>query len=173
MTTMLGWFSLDDDAPPGEADRILARLSADLADAGLRLAGAIQVNTDRGADCACDMDVLVLGEEDMPIRISQSLGSGSTGCRLDPGALEMAAARVAARLAGAELLIVPKFGRQEAMGRGFRAVIAQAVAQDSPVLLHVPPEQRADFDRFRDGMGQRVPPGGLAEWCLDQVTGVQ
>ena len=173
MTTMLGWFSLDDDAPPGEADRILARLSADLADAGLRLAGAIQVNTDRGADCACDMDVLVLGEEDMPIRISQSLGSGSTGCRLDPGALEMAAARVAARLAGAELLIVPKFGRQEAMGRGFRAVIAQAVAQDIPVLLHVPPEQRADFDRFRDGMGQRVPPGGLAEWCLDQVTGVQ
>jgi hypothetical protein len=170
---MLGWFSLDDDAPPGEADRILARLSADLADAGLRLAGAIQVNTDRGADCACDMDVLVLGEEDMPIRISQSLGGGSSGCRLDPGALEMAAARVSARLAGAELLILPKFGRQEAIGRGFRSVIAQAVAQDVPVLLHVPPEQRADFARFCDGMGQRIPPESLAEWCLDQVTGVQ
>lgn len=173
MTTMLGWFSLDDDAPAGEADRILARLSAGLADAGLRLAGAIQVNTDQGTDCACDMDVLVLGEEDMPIRISQSLGSGSTGCRLDAGALEMAAARVSARLAGAELLILPKFGRQEAIGRGFRSVIAQAVAQDVPVLLHVPPEQRADFERFCEGLGQRVPPGQLAEWCLDQVTGVQ
>lgn len=173
MTTMLGWFSLDDDAPAGEADRILARLAAGLADAGLRLAGAVQVNTDRGADCACDMDVLVLGEEDMPIRISQSLGGGSSGCRLDPGALEMAAARVAVRLAGAELLILPKFGRQEAVGRGFRSVIAQAVAQDVPVLLHVPPEQRADFERFCDGMGQRIPPGGLAEWCLDQAAGVQ
>ncbi|MGN7868020.1 DUF2478 domain-containing protein [Paracoccus sp. 22332] len=173
MTTMLGWFSLDDDAPAGEADRILARLSAGLADAGLRLAGAIQVNTDLGADCACDMDVLVLGEEDMPIRISQSLGSGSTGCRLDAGALEMAAARVSARLAGAELLILPKFGRQEAIGRGFRSVIAQAVGQDVPVLLHVPPEQRADFERFCEGLGQRVPPGQLAEWCLVQVTGVQ
>lgn len=173
MTAMLGWFSLDDDAPPGEADRILARLSAGLADAGLRLAGAIQVNTDRGADCACDMDVLVLGEEDMPIRISQSLGGGSSGCRLDAGALEMAAARVAARLAGAELLILPKFGRQEAMGRGFRSLIAQAVAQDVPVLLHVPPEQRAAFGRFCDEMGQRIAPGALAEWCLDQVTGVQ
>lgn len=173
MTAMLGWFSLDDDAPAGEADRILARLSAGLADAGLRLAGAIQVNTDQGADCACDMDVLVMGEEDMPIRISQSLGSGSTGCRLDAGALEVAAARVSARLAGAELLILPKFGRQEAIGRGFRSVIAQAVAQDVPVLLHVPPEQRADFERFCEGLGQRVPPGQLAEWCLVQVTGVQ
>ncbi|GGF60894.1 hypothetical protein GCM10011402_11040 [Paracoccus acridae] len=170
---MLGWFSLDDDAPPGEADRILARLCSGLADAGLRLAGAIQQNTDRGADCACDMDVLVLGEEDMPIRISQSLGTGSSGCRLDPGALEMAAARVSARLAGAELLIVPKFGRQEAIGRGFRSVIAQAIAQDVPVLLHVPAEQRAAFAEFCDGMGEPVPPGGLIEWCLDQVTGVQ
>jgi len=170
---MLGWFSLDDDAPPGEADRILARLCSGLVDAGLRLAGAIQQNTDRGADCACDMDVLVLGEEDMPIRISQSLGTGSSGCRLDPGALEMAAARVSARLAGAELLIVPKFGRQEAIGRGFRSVIAQAIAQDVPVLLHVPAEQRAAFAEFCDGMGEPVPPGGLIEWCLDQVTGVQ
>lgn len=173
MTAMLGWFSLEDDAPDGEADRILARLATGLADAGLRLAGAVQRNTDLGADCACDMDVLVIGEEDAPIRISQSLGSGSSGCRLDPGALEMAAARVEARLAGAELLILPKFGRQEAIGRGFRSVIALALAQDVPVLLHVPPEQRADFDRFREGMGQRIPPSALAEWCLDQVTGVQ
>lgn len=169
---MLGWFGLDDNAPPGEADRILARLTAELADAGLRLAGAVQVNTDLGADCACDMDVLVIGEEDRPIRISQSLGGGSSGCRLDPGALEMAAARVLTRMAGAELLVLPKFGRQEAVGRGFRSVIAEAVAQDLPVLLHVPPEQRAEFEAFCDGMGQRVPPGALADWCLDQVAGV-
>ena len=172
MTAMLGWFSLDDNAPPGEADRILAGLSAGLADAGLRLAGAIQVNTDRGADCACDMDVLVLGEEDMPIRISQSLGGGSSGCRLDAGALEMAAARVAARLAGAELLILPKFGRQEAVGRGFRSVIAQAVADGIPVLLHVPPEQRADFAAFCGDMGQRLAPEALTDWCLHQTAGV-
>ena len=75
MTAMLGWFSLDDDAPDGEADRILARLAKGLADAGLRLAGAVQRNTDLGADCACDMDVLVIGEEDAPIRISQSLAA--------------------------------------------------------------------------------------------------
>lgn len=173
MTAMLGWFSLDDTAPPGEADRVLARLTATLADAGLRLAGAVQVNTDLGADCACDMDVLVIGEEDRPIRISQSLGGGSSGCRLDPGALELAAARVSARLAGAELLVVPKFGRQEAAGRGFRSVIAEAVSQGVPVLLHVPTQQQPEFERFCGGLGQRLPPDALAEWCLDRAAGVQ
>lgn len=169
---MLGWFSLDDDAPPGEADRILARLSGQLADAGLRVAGAVQHNIDKGADCACDMDVVVIGEEGAPIRISQSLGSGSSGCRLDPGALETASGRVAARLAGAELLILPKFGRQEAVGRGFRAVIGQAMMQGIPVLLHVPPEQRGAFAEFSGGMGHELTPERLADWCLDQVAGV-
>ena len=169
---MLGWFGLEDDAEPGEADRILARLARDLSAAGLRVAGAIQINTDLGADCACDMDVLILGEEEQPIRISQSLGGGSTGCRLDAGALELAAARVGARLHGAELLILPKFGRQEAVGRGFRAVIAQAVAEELPVLLHVPPEQRDAFAGFCEGMGERVDPAELAGWCVARTTGV-
>lgn len=165
----LGWFGLDGDAPAGEADRILADLARDLAAAGVKLAGAIQRNTDLGADCACDMDVVIIGDEDRPIRISQSLGNGSTGCRLDPGALEVAAARVEARLDGAQLLIVPKFGRQEAVGRGFRSVIARAVAGDLPVVLHVPPEQRAAFAEFSDGVGERVAPGALADWCLSRA----
>lgn len=167
----LGWFGLPDDAPPGEADRMLARLARDLKDAGLRVAGAVQKNLDLGEDCACDMDVIVIGEEDRPIRISQSLGRGSSGCRLDAGALEMAAARVGARLAGAELLILPKFGRQEAVGRGFRAIIAQAVTDELPVLLHVPAEQRADFARFCGDLAERIAPDELDRWCMAQTTG--
>lgn len=168
---MLGWFSLDGTQAAGEADRILARLARDLSAGGLRVAGAVQVNTDLGAGRDCDMDVLVIGEEDRPVRISQSLGAGSAGCRLDPGALETAAARVAARLAGAELLIVPKFGRQEAMGRGFRAVIGQAVAGGVPVLLHVPAEHRPAFEAFCGGMDERVGPADLAAWCLSRCIG--
>lgn len=167
---VLAWFGLSDEAAPGEADRLLAGLAADLARAGLRIAGAVQRNIDHGGACNCDMDVIVIGEEDRPIRISQSLGPGSTGCRLDPGALEVAAARVAARLAGAELLILPKFGRQEAIGRGFRPLIAQAVSEGLPVLLHVPPEQRAEFDAFRGGLGQHLAPDALQEWCLARAA---
>ena len=163
---MLGWFGLD-DAQAGEADRILARLVRQLTDEGFPLAGAVQVNIDQGADCACDMELMVIGDEAAPVRISQSLGTGSSGCRLDTGALEMAVARVAARTRGAGLLIVPKFGRQEAMGRGFRDLIGQALADDLPVLLHVPVEQREAFAMFSGGIGQRLAPDMLAGWCRD------
>lgn len=168
---MLGWFSLTENAAPGEADRLMTRLAADLVAAGLRVAGAVQRNTDLGAGRSCDMDVVVIGEEERPIRISQSLGPGAEGCRLDAGALEMAAGRVVARIGdaglGTDLLLVPKFGRQEAAGRGFRQLIAQAVATGLPVLLYVPPEQRDDFAAFGGGMAEWVPPEGLAQWCLD------
>ena len=167
---MLGWFGLDDDADPGAADRILEDLALRLQATGLRIAGAVQRNLPADPGCACDMDVVVIGEEDRPIRISQSLGRGSSGCRLDAGALETAAGRVASRLAGAEVLILPKFGRQEAAGRGFRSVIAQAAADGVPVLLHVPAEQRAAWLGFCGGLGERVAPEGLTDWCVARTT---
>lgn len=165
---MLGWFKLPDDAAPGTGDRLLEKLVRELP--GERLAGAMQVNHDHGGDCACDMDVLVIGDEEHPIRISQSLGSGSSGCRLDPGALEMAAAQVGERLAGADLVILPKFGRQEAIGRGFYSVIARALSDDIPVLLNVPSEQREAFAAFAGDLGQEIPEHALMEWCRARLA---
>ena len=167
---MLAWFTLSEDAPAGEANRILAGLVQRLHEADLPLAGAVQRNTDQGADCACDMDLLVIGDEDQPIRISQSLGAESSGCRLDSGALELAAGRVAARMQGAQLVIVPKFGKQEAIGRGFRSVIATAIDNDQPVLLHVPRQQRQAFDAFCGGMAEEVRVDQLDQWCHAQVA---
>ncbi|MBC9246111.1 DUF2478 domain-containing protein [Paracoccus sp. 11-3] len=167
---MLAWFTLSDDSPAGEANRVLAELVQRLHDADLALAGAVQRNTDQGSDCACDMDLLVIGDEDQPIRISQSLGAGSTGCRLDSGALEVAAGRVAARMEGAQLVILPKFGKQEAIGRGFRNVIAMAIENDQPVLLHVPRQQRQAFDAFCGGMAQELQADQLEGWCHAQVV---
>lgn len=162
---MLAWFELDDTASPGQADRMLEALAHDLTTQGWRLAGAVQRNLDQGADCACDMELHILGQSAPPLRISQSLGTGSSGCRLDTGALALAAGRVGATLSGAELLILPKFGRQEAVGAGFRDVIGQALADGIPVLLHVPRQQRAAFAEFAGGMGECLPPDGLAAWC--------
>lgn len=167
---MLAWFKVPDDATEGAANLIVAQLVADMRPSGLRLAGAVQRNTDLGADCACDMDLLVIGEEDRPVRISQSLGNGSDGCRLDTGALEMAAALVEARLDGADLLIVPKFGRQEAIGRGFVSVISRAVADGMPVVLHVPRQQRAAFEAFSGGMAEEIAADDLGAWCRAQAA---
>lgn len=163
---MLAWFGLDETAAPGDADEMLATLAAELTAEGWRLAGAVQHNLDRGADCACDMELALLAEPQAPpIRISQSLGSGSTGCRLDTGALEEAAGRVAARLTGAELVILPKFGRQEAVGRGFRDVIGTAMMAGQPLLLHVPRQQRAAFAAFAGDLAEELAPADIAGWA--------
>lgn len=168
---MLGCFTLS-NAEPGAADLMLGRLAGQLTAQGLRVAGAVQVNIDKGADCACDMDLQVLGDSHAPIRISQSLGSGATGCRLDPGALQQVAGRVQARLnAGADLCILPKFGKQEALGLGFRDVIAQALDRDIPVLIHVPADQRAAFDAYAGELAEWLQPAMLADWCHKAVRG--
>lgn len=162
----LGFFTVNDGA-----DLILQDLSTRLLSEGLNVQGAVQVNTDRGADCTCDMDLIVLGDPAPPVRISQSLGNGASGCRLDAGALEHVAARVAARLAkGADLLLLAKFGKQEIAGHGFRQVIAQALDGDVPVILHVAPEMRAAFAEFAGDMAEEVNPDALPRWCRQAAS---
>ncbi|AUH35306.1 DUF2478 domain-containing protein [Paracoccus tegillarcae] len=168
---MLGCFVLN-GAEPGKADRLLEALAGQLAAEGLRIAGAVQVNSAPSADCACDMDLRILGDTGPMVRISQSLGPGSVGCRLDAGGLQMAAGRVSAALQqGADLCILPKFGKQEAMGLGFRDCIGQALDQEIPVLTHVPAGQYAAFEAFAGEFAQWVEPQALATWCRSVTRG--
>ncbi|MDT1060663.1 DUF2478 domain-containing protein [Paracoccus sp. CPCC 101403] len=166
---MLGFVTIDHRA--GAADRLLAEIADALETGGLRLAGAIQVNLDHGPDRDCDMDLRILGDgDDAPIRISQTLGTCSEGCRLDTGALARAVGRAEAVLAqGADLVIVNKFGKQEEFGRGFREFIASALAHGIPVLLSVPAEQLPAFHAFAGDMAEPVPPEGALDWCHARI----
>ncbi len=164
---MLGVITADGK---GEGDRILAALAAELEAQGLRLAGAVQENLDRDDGRPCDMDLRVLGHG-ARVRISQRLGALSQGCRLDPDGVERAAGLSAGVLAGgADLLIVNKFGKQEAEGGGFRQLIGQALAAGVPVLTQVKPANRPAFDTFADGMAEPLPPDprALAAWVAAQ-----
>lgn len=120
----------------GDTDLLLCRVAQRLASDGFRCCGTVQTNTDC-ADGPCDMDVMVL--PDGPVfRISQSLGRHARGCRLDPAALESAVAEVSAHLdTQPDVLIINKFGKHEADGRGFRSVIADGLSRDIPVLVGV------------------------------------
>lgn len=158
---MLGYVIHDEDEGNGR----MAALAHALAAQGLRLAGAVQTNLNRGADCACDMDLTVLGVDAAPIRISQSLGAGSQGCRLDTDALERAAALAATALGGADLAMVNKFGKQEAAGRGFRDFVAAALAEDIPVLTAVAPELVPAFLDFADGLATALTWAEAEAWC--------
>ena len=151
----------------GETDAFLALLALRLQERGVAVAGTIQINTDTGCTDHCDMDVLVLPDGPM-IRISQNLGAGSAGCRLDPGALEQAVCEVTPRLARADLLIVNKFGKQEAEGRGVRDLIGSTLHEGKPVILGVNETNRAAFDHFASGLAEPLP--RTTDGALDWIT---
>lgn len=133
----------------GDTDQLLFAFAQELMALGYRTCGTVQINTDCGPH-PCDMDVQVL-PDGPTLRISQNLGTSARGCRLDPSALESAVGLVGKQLGtGADILIVNKFGKHEADGRGFRSVIAEAIAADIPVLVGV---NTINVDAFMEFVG--------------------
>ncbi|SMR70881.1 Nucleoside-triphosphatase THEP1 [Aliiroseovarius halocynthiae] len=154
----------------GDTDQLLYGVASALSAKGIRVAGTAQINTDRKKDGPCDMDIQVLPNGPL-LRISQSLGQGARGCRLNAGVLEDAVARVDAILDdGADCLIINKFGKQEAEGRGFRDVIVKALGLDIPVLVGMNQLNQDAFATFAGGLELQLPPDAqmLESWLLDQ-----
>ena len=135
----------------GAGDAVIERLARELQSRGVRLAGVIQLAPEPG-DAACDMTVELLDTSARQM-ISERRGKESKGCRLDNGALEGVAGQVAAALsAGAQMLVLSKFSKTEAEGRGLRQVIEQAMLADIPVLTSVPAPYLAAFETFAEGL---------------------
>ena len=153
----------------GDMDLLLSELANRLTEQGLKVAGVVQINTDCGPDRPCDMDLQILPKGDV-LRISQSLGVGARGCRLDPDALEQAVEATAQTLPDADLLLINKFGKHEAQGRGFRPLIAEAMAQDIPVLCGLNGQNLEAFQSFTEGAAQAVDPSleALEAWALSE-----
>ncbi|MBT2130649.1 DUF2478 domain-containing protein [Aliiroseovarius lamellibrachiae] len=141
----------------GETNVLLADVAERLIRRDVRVAGTVQIDTDRGEDRKCDMDVKVLPDGPL-IRISEDRGAGARGCRLDTDALEGAVSDTEAALAkGADLLLVNKFGKHEAEGRGFRDAIAMALEKNIPVLVGVNKLNREAFLAFCGDVAEELP----------------
>lgn len=160
----------DETAP----DALLVRFSRRLEGQGRRVRGLVQRRDIGTGPCHCaDMDLLSVAGPEV-FHVSQPLGSGSHGCRLDLGALAGAAQFLLGELASApDLLILNRFGKAEGEGRGFRDVIAEAMARDLPVLTAVRGRHVTEWSAFTEGMGALLPPDpeALARW-FSQVTEV-
>ena len=157
----------------GEIDQLLSEIADRLQADGVRLAGVVKVLAKNSADTdACDTHLRVL-PDGPPICITQSLGSGSVGCRLNPSAITEAVATVEQKSVEAfDLFILNKFGQLEAEGRGFCAAIGSALEQDIPVLVGVGEACRDAFDAFADGMAEVLPPDCEAthKWCVEAMA---
>lgn len=155
----------------GATDACIAQAVTLLRAQGVALAGTVQTDHIRPDREVCDMDLAVL--PDGPVfRINQDRGAAARGCRLDGGALEQAVVEVALRMAGAEVLIVNKFGKLEAQGHGYVPLIAEAMGRNMPVLIGVNGLNQPDLLAFCDGLATALPadPAAVADWVLTAIA---
>jgi hypothetical protein len=157
----------------GAGDRLIATAAETLAARGVPLAGAVQFNVEHDPDRHCHMDLRILGQG-ATFRISEDRGRHARGCRLDPHGLAVSVRRVEESLErqAPALLIVNKFGKEEAEGGGFREVIGRALLAGVPVLTSVSARNLPAFLAFADGLAVEVPADAdrALAWCLDAVS---
>lgn len=152
-------------------DSLLVQCAQALAQLGFRLGGVVQSNPPRPGRRKCDMLLNDLSSGETTL-ISSDQGDGANGCRLDLSALSDAALGVEkAVAAGVDLVIINKFGKQEAQGRGFRSAIAEALVRDIPVVLAV---SRLNLDACLEFAGGRftqleAEPVAIVDWCRQAV----
>lgn len=151
----------------GLIDDCLSEAVALMESNALRLSGTVRaLPVDHHAH-PCDMDVRVL-PDGPAYRISQALGVGSRGCRLDPESIESLSVEVDARLAGSDLLVVNKFGKQECQGRGLAPSIVKAIDLQIPVLVGVNGLNLPEFMAFSGGAAKQLDAVPEAVWMWVQ-----
>ncbi|MBN8443487.1 MAG: DUF2478 domain-containing protein [Thauera sp.] len=160
--------------PDDPLEALLANVARSLAARGVRLGGVIQhaLPALGGQACGMQLENLETGE---CFGLSQNLGAGSVACRLDADALARGAMAVRAAVEHrVELVIINKFGAQEAAGAGLRDDMAQAVAAGVPVLTAVAERFAADWMAFAGDDCALLPPrldAVLAWWDRLQTEG--
>lgn len=158
--------------PESDVDALLSSVAARLRSEGVRLGGVIQHN--RGA---CALPGFGMELEDLAtgriIPISEDRVAGAHACRLDACGLAEGAAALTAGLAMAPtLVIVNKFGRQEAAGGGLRAEIAAAVLAGVPLLTAVRADLLGAWQEFVGTDWERLAPNSdaILRWCETQAA---
>ncbi len=151
-------------------DTFLAAIARRLAADGVRLGGVVQENA--GAKSSCAAMTLVDLTSRGRFQISQELGSAAAGCRLDPRGLAEAETPLTAMLsADPDLIILNKFGKAEAEGRGLRGILVRAIEREIPILTAVRPPYLEAWERFHGGLAITLPPDPEAvhAWCRAAV----
>jgi hypothetical protein len=144
---------------------LMRHFAIELAERGARVGGVTQM---RGADAAGRSRIFLRDvASEAEFVISQDLGPGSVACNLDTGELAMACAAVerAAR-AGADLIIVSKFSKQEAERGGLCDAFRSAMIARIPVIAAISPHFLEEWRLFAGPLAEDVAPTreALLEW---------
>ena len=104
--------------------------------------------------------------------ITKNRGSLARGCKLDGDALATLSEQLEGDLDHTpDILIIGRFGRSEADGRGLRDVISKAMDLGIPVLVGVRDEYDAAWQDFHGGYAQTLPfdEDSIIIWWQEQV----
>jgi ABC-type sulfate/molybdate transport systems ATPase subunit len=148
--------------PDDDVDTLLADFASARLRAGERIGGVVQRNLKDETGRSNGMHVvdLLTGHA---ISICQPLGAGAMACKLDPAGLAEASVAVTRALSeDVALIIVNKFSKQEADGRGLRNELAEAILAGGPVLTAVPVKC---FDAWKEFTGDL----GTTLFCAPHV----
>jgi len=139
-----------------DVDSLLADFARHLQRSGTPVGGIVQNNL-RDQNGKTGMEVLDLMSGNR-ISICQPLGSGSMACKLDAGGLAEAATAVTRAIHGdVALIIINKFSKQEASGRGLRDEFAEAIIAGVPLLTAVPEKCLEAWRLFIGDQGTTLP----------------
>jgi nucleoside-triphosphatase THEP1 len=144
-------------SPTGSADpdRLLLDFAEDVRGSGLRVAGIIQLGRAR-APGNSELDAIVLPSAER-VNLGHHRTGDAIGCRPDSRRLAGVARVIVAAIAeGVHLVVINRFGKLEAEGRGLIHLIRTAVDADSPVVTAVPEHRFAAWLNYSDGMSVRL-----------------
>ncbi|MGQ3674546.1 DUF2478 domain-containing protein [Xanthobacter sp. TB0139] len=142
---------------------LLHRAAENMRAAGLYVLGAVECVSEGMEDDAVRLLNLASGSANA---LHQNLGAGAAGCSLDQERLVNVCAEVEAAIAarlseggsGADTVVVlSKFGREEAEGRGLTGAFHAAVSAELPVLTALSPNAEWAWEGFAEGMAELVP----------------
>ena len=135
-----------------DPDAFLRDFANEVKRQGFRVVGLVQAG-----QCADSSLSAVLVHSGEKLLLAQDFDPAAAGCRLDVGRLEDAGARVADALeAGADLLIINRFGKRERDGKGLAYLIERALGADIPVVIAVSNDRFAEWIKYAGGMSVKL-----------------
>lgn len=145
-----------------DAAPLMQRVVASLSAANVACAGFVQRDVERPGRSRCDIILEDVSSGDR-LPISEDRGTGARGCHLDEAKLFEAMACAIKQLdSRIEVLVLNKFGKSEAEGRGFRPLIAAAIERGVTVIVPVPWRNVESWRQFAGELSSEHDLGGFA-----------
>jgi hypothetical protein len=153
-------------------DTALAEAVRRLQACGLQVGGLLQNGVGGSAAHCAGLFLEDIGSG-RRVPLFENRGAATRGCRLDPGGLAEAAGWLQDAIARrVNVLVVNRFGRQEAEGRGLLDEIAGAVTANIPIVIAIEETFVPAWDAFVGEETTRLDAdaGRIAAWAENQAA---